>query len=277
MMKFIKAKYILFLYSLIFFSACNNNTPVADRINAKPEVHNNNSFGGELKPDLNLTESLKIIKSAKTRYKVNNVEKSTVRVRDLVKQYRGYISDLRFQNNTYRIESQFTIKIPHANFDSVIDSINNSVEFIDFENITTTDVTEEYIDLETRLKTKTEVKERYEVILRKRAKTVKDILDTEEKLRVLQEEIESSQGRLNYLKNRVLFSTIQIELYQTVDYKKPPISYRKTFWSKSKEGLLNGWDMISLIVLGAINIWPIVITAVIILIIIKKRRSTKKS
>ena len=80
-----------------------------------------------------------------------------------------------------------------------MDSINNSVEFIDYENITTKDVTEEYIDLESRLNTKLEVKQRYESILRKQAKTVKDILATEEKLQIIQEEIESVQGRLKYL------------------------------------------------------------------------------
>lgn len=46
-----------------------------------------------------------------------------------------------------------------------MDSINSVVEFVEFENITTKDVTEEYIDLETRLKTKQEVKQRYEDIL----------------------------------------------------------------------------------------------------------------
>ncbi len=53
-------------------------------------------------------------------------------------------------------------------------------------------MTSEYIDFEARLKTKLAVKERYELILRNKAKSVKDLLDVEEKLQRIQEEIESS-------------------------------------------------------------------------------------
>lgn len=226
--------------------------------------------------NLNVPKNLKIIKSAKTRYKVTSVKDAIARIKKHAKKYGGYISDLQFQNNTYRIESQFTIKIPQENFDVIMDSINNSVEFVDYENITTKDVTEEYIDIETRLKTKIEIKGRYETILRKQAKTVKDILETEDKLRVIQEEIESSKGRLNYLKNRISFSTVQIELYETVDYKEQPTAYNKTFWTKTKEGFSNGWDAVSNLALVIINIWPIVLLILGIILIIRKRKKIAK-
>ncbi|MBQ0740603.1 DUF4349 domain-containing protein, partial [Aquimarina celericrescens] len=89
------------------------------------------------------------------------------------------------------------------NFDIVLDSICKTAEFVDFKNISTIDVTEEYVDITSRLKTKVEVKQRYETILRTKAKTVEDILMAEEKLSKLQEEIESAQGRLKYLGSKV--------------------------------------------------------------------------
>lgn len=233
---------------------------------------NNNVF----KEVLSTPQNLKLIKSAKTRYKVSDVKEATIRIKKYARQYQGYISELQFQNNIYTIENRFTIRIPQKNFDTMMDSINNSVEFVDYENITTKDVTEEFIDIDSRLKTKLEVKKRYQKILREKAKTVKEILETEDKLRVLQEEVEVAQGKLKYLNNRVTYSTIQIELYEEVDYKKQPRVYNKTFWSKTKEGLSNGWDIVSNAVLVIINIWPLVILLSIVILVIRKRRKIAK-
>ncbi len=222
-------------------------------------------------------KDLKIIKSASTRYKVKNVKEATRAIKSMVSKYNAYISDLRLENNLYSKENRFTIKVPNMHFDAVMDSINTVAEFVDYENITTKDVTEEYVDLETRLKTKLEVKARYEAILRKNAKTVEDILKTEDKLRVIQEEIEASQGRLKYLTNKVSFSTIQIDLYETVEYKKEPEVYSKTFWSKTKSSLSNGMYAIEVVFLGLINIWPLLIIGALAFIFIRKRLKKKKS
>ncbi|WP_353778933.1 DUF4349 domain-containing protein [Winogradskyella sp. 3972H.M.0a.05] len=219
---------------------------------------------------------LKIIKTARVRYKVKDIKRATSKLKALAASRNAYISDLRFQNNLYRKENKFTIKIPQQYFDVMIDSMSHVAEFIEFENITSDDVTEEYVDIQTRLKTKLEVRQRYEEILRKRAKTVEDILATEEKLRVIQEEIEASQGRLKYLTSKVAFSTIHIELYETVEYKEEPEVYSKTFLDKTKEGFSFGWEIIERFVLFLIYIWPLLIVTAVLVFIIRKKVMKKK-
>ncbi|WP_299890064.1 DUF4349 domain-containing protein [uncultured Lacinutrix sp.] len=219
----------------------------------------------------NVPLDLKIIKSATARYQVKNVKQATNKIKIVAREYGAYISDLRFQNDLYRKENRFTIKVPQKHFDKVMDSVNVIADFVEYENITTKDVTEEYLDIEARLKTKLEVKARYELILRKNAETVEDILKTEDKLRIIQEEIESAQGRLKYLTNKVAYSTIQIDLYESVDYKEEPKSYTKTFWSKTKDGLSNGWSFIEAFIIVLINIWPLLIIGVFSFFIIRKR------
>lgn len=216
--------------------------------------------------------NLKIIKSASVKYKVKDVKLTARRIQKITEELNGYISDLRFENNLYQKENKFTIKVPQNNFNSIMDSIAKFADFVDFENITSKDVTEEYIDLQTRLNTKLEVKKRYETILRNKAKTVKDILATEEKLRVIQEEIEASQGKLNYLSNRVSLSTIQVNLYETVAYKEEPNSYTKTFLSKTKNGFSYGWKLVENIIIGIITIWPLIIIGFLVFFLIKRRR-----
>jgi len=219
---------------------------------------------------------LKIIKSADVKYKVKNVKQHTDLIKKHIAPYNAYISDLRFLNNSRKKENRFIIKIPSQYFDAVIDSISKNVEFVDYENITTKDVSEEYVDLQTRLKTKEEVKERYEAVLRKKATKVEDILLAEDKIRVIQEEIEAAKGRLNYLSNKVSFSTIEVNLYETVDYKEEPISYHKTFGSKTKEGFQFGWKIVENFFLGIIHIWPFLLIGFGLLLFFKKRKTSKK-
>lgn len=213
---------------------------------------------------------LKIIKSANAKYKVENVRVSTARIKGMAQKFDAYVSDQRFQNNLYQIENRFTVKVPQEHFDELMDSIRASVSFVEYENVTTKDVSEEYVDLQSRLKTKMEVKARYEAVLRQNAKTVKDILLTEEKLRVLQEEIESAEGRLKYLTNKVAYSTIQIDLYETVDYKEEPVSYKKSFVDKSKNGFSFGWNMVEATLLFFIHMWPLIILGSVFFFFLRK-------
>ena len=268
------------LLILFIISSCSQNVKsedfalesVAVRENFKSlevDEEKSNSQDDIAKPEF--PKDLKIIKSASARYKVKNVKLSTQQIKAIAGKLDAYISDLRFQDNLYSIENRFTIKVPANHFDTLMDSINSVVDFVEYENITTKDVTEEYIDIETRLKTKLAVKKRYEEILRKNAKTVNDILAAEEKLRVIQEEIESAQGRLKYLSNKVAYSTIQVDLYETVEYVEEPVSYTKTFWDKTKDGISFGWQIIENVVLGIIHIWPLFLLGVLLVLFIRKK------
>jgi len=269
---------------LVLFLACNEKDykenvsaqPVAVLENYAALKESDNAIPAPEGVSVKIPLDIKIIKSANARYKVKEVKIAARKIQHMAQQLNGYVSDQRFENDLYKIENRFTIKIPQRNFNVMMDSIDTIVEFTDYENITTEDVTEEFIDIETRLKTKLEVKERYEEILRKNAKTVKDILATEEKLRIIQEEIEAAQGRLNYLTNKIAYSTIQVDLYQTVVYKEEPESYSRTFLSKTKNGFSFGWAIIEFLALGIIYLWPLVAASIGIFVFFFIKRRWKK-
>jgi len=271
--QWIKVTVFVLLVTTIF--ACGQSNYNEDLSVAKVAITENYEAVEEITatPNAEIVEvptDLKIIKSGSARYKVKDVKKAMAEVKKIAAVYDGYISDLRFENTLYQKQNRFTIKVPNQNFDALMDTISGVSIFTEYENITTKDVTEEYIDLQTRLKTKLEVKERYETILRKNAKTVEDILATEEKLRGLQEEIESAQGRLKYLTNKVAYSTLQVDLYEEVEYKEEPTSYTKSFTDKAGNGFTFGWELIEAILIGLIHIWPLLLGAIIVIFVLKK-------
>ncbi|GGG28695.1 hypothetical protein GCM10011344_31810 [Dokdonia pacifica] len=272
----------LFIVSSLFYISCSRENEFNDfapvELERTGETEMFKSVGANEKESTiskTAQSTIKIIKNATLRMEVDDVVYATRVARDYAQRYEGYISDERMTTNTYRKENRFTIRIPQTHFDTLLDSISTLSKTIETKNITTVDVTEEYIDIQSRLQTKKEVKERYESILRSKAKTVEEVLQAEEKIRTLQEEIESAEGRLRYMSNKISYSTIQIDVYQELPVIEEPIDKGPSFLTEIKESLQIGLSVLKVLVLILFRIWPILIIGTGILIYYRKRKSKR--
>ena len=160
------------------------------------------------------------------------------------------------------------------NFEKFITILEKGSEKILYKNISARDVTEEFIDIEARLKNKKDVEKRYSELL-SRAKTIKDILEIEEKLRVIREEIESVEGRLNYLKSQVSYSTIDLMITQKLDFKYQP-SKEKNFFQLLIKSLDKGWKVFLQFTLFVFKLWPFIILILIVIYGIRWYRIKRK-
>ena len=168
------------------------------------------------------------------------------------------------------------IKVPSGNFDHILKEIKDIAIFINHRNIKSNDVTAEYIDLQSRLKTKYEVKQRYEEILRARSKTVEEVLVAEKQIGILQEEIESNEGKLKYLANLVTYSTIHLNCYQQVTVSQEPLTAKHNFWVETAERFNSGLAVLKSILLLMINIWPLIIAATVVYLLARKKLFKRK-
>lgn len=199
----------------------------------------------------------KIIKNADLRFQVQDLEVSTTRIQQIAETHNGYVSNMSQNNSNYSFNNHLQVKIPEDKFDAFLTAIEAESIYTDYKNINSNDVTEEFTDITIRLKTKKEVRDRYIDILRNKAKTVKDILDAEDKIRRIQEEIESMEGRLKYLNDRVSYSNVSIQIYQRVEGKVRKDIYSKSFLTKAKESFVRGGELFVGMILFFINMWPI--------------------
>ncbi len=128
--------------------------------------------------------------------------------------------------------------------------------------------------MESRLKTKREVEVRYAEILRKKAGTITELLEAEQKIGELHEEIEATVSRINYLKDQVSYSTINLEFYQTITQKIAEVKTNST-GKEFKEALSAGWNGIVSFALVLAYIWPLIMLGIITgtFYWLKKRRS----
>jgi len=148
------------------------------------------------------------------------IEKSDIDVLDevlinLVESHNGYISNSRnWLNSNKQKHFWFEIRVPAENFELLFERLS-SKEFgqVISSSISSQDVTEEYMDLETRLKNLLAQEERYRNLL-DMATEVEEILKIENELNRIRTEVEILQGRKNYLDNQISYSTITVEFRQ---------------------------------------------------------------
>jgi hypothetical protein len=117
----------------------------------------------------------KIIKDGSVSLKSNDIQRSKKDIDDLIKELNAYYEREDLQNNDQTITYDLRIRVPANKFEQLISSIENGKDEVIGKNIQARDVTEEYIDIETRLANKREYLARYKQLLSK-ALTVKDIL-----------------------------------------------------------------------------------------------------
>ena len=211
----------------------------------------------------------KIIKNGQMGIEVNQLEDARESVNQLVKAFNGYYSNEHFHNDDYAYGYQLNIRVPAENFDEFIQKLESGTGEILYKNINTRDVTEEFIDLETRLNNKKNYLKRYNELLGK-ANSVKDIVEIEEKIRNIEEEIESTTGRLQYLNNQVTYSTLELNLQK----KKERIysSVKGDFFENLKISLIKGWFGFVDFLLFLTRLWPFFIIAIVSAPFIKKLR-----
>jgi hypothetical protein len=75
---------------------------------------------------------------------VSDVDSVTNQMLLLAQGYQGYVSDMKFNQNNYRIENVITITITSAYFESFLTKSAQLAKHIDYNNITSKGVTEIY-------------------------------------------------------------------------------------------------------------------------------------
>ncbi len=209
----------------------------------------------------------KLIKRAELNLEVKSCEEVSKKIVDIVSSFSGIVIDSEIQK--YPNESKrgrTVLKILPKDFDIVLQKLKELGK-VDLERITAEDVTEEYVDLEARLKNFQRVKERLLKILEERAREVKDILEVERELSRLGEQIERIEGRMKYLDRQVELATITVNYYEPKAIVPEPLNIVKRFKETIRtavEAFINVFNG-AIVVIAAIL--PILIWAVIIILI----------
>ncbi|OFY75127.1 MAG: hypothetical protein A2265_03165 [Bacteroidetes bacterium RIFOXYA12_FULL_33_9] len=215
----------------------------------------------------------KIIKTANVSVEVADYDASISEIKKRLRIYNAYVSSEVENNTSYLISNSLTIRVASEKFDNLLDTLIVDVKKVIQKSVSLTDVTEEFVDIEARLKAKKEIETRYYEILKK-ANTISEILEVEYKIKQIREEIDAAEGRLKFLNNQVGYSTINLTVNQYNDY-----NYNEpSFFSKLGDAISSGWSGLIIFIIGIFYLWPLWLILGITLYVILKlvKRSKKK-
>lgn len=216
----------------------------------------------------------KIIKDGRLGVRVTDLENTKSRIDTLIIRHGGYYANESLNNSDWETSYNLKIRIPSENFMKFISDIEAGDGEILYKEIDARDVTDQFIDLETRLENKRNYLKRYNDLLVK-ANSIKEILEIEEMIRALEEEIESTTGRLKYLSDLVDYSTLDLTISKQRNFKYNPAK-RDKFTEKLKQSLSKGWFGFVDFFLFIINIWPLWIIILFIFYLWKKFKMRRK-
>jgi hypothetical protein len=219
----------------------------------------------------------KMIKTAECRFQVADMKKSKEVIVSFVKKYSAYVesTNLEFQNPM--LEEHMTVRVLNSYFEDLLNEITSQAIYVNYQKVNTDDVSKDFVDLESRLKTKREVQKRYEEILRHKTGTLEELLKTEKQIGELQEEIEATVSQINFLSEKVRYSTIKLEIYQVVEQQIADATPNSGLFRKFSRAFFAGLTSLIDVLVGLTYLWPFVVLVSGALLIWKKRKRTAKA
>ncbi|MFH1485820.1 MAG: DUF4349 domain-containing protein [Chloroflexota bacterium] len=154
----------------------------------------------------------KIIRNATISITAKDVTTAIDQVSDIVVTHTGaFIASSNIRQNEEKSTATIVIKIPAPFFEQALKQLRQVGNKVTGETVSSQDVTEQYIDLESQLRNLKATEERYLQLLTK-AYSIQDILSIQERLNSVRSQIERAQGRLRFLEQRAALSTITVNL-----------------------------------------------------------------
>jgi hypothetical protein len=216
----------------------------------------------------------KIIRNANLTIEVTSPPESQRKISTIAESHQGFVVTSEATQRTTEDASKplitvnLVVRVPAAQFNQTMEEIRAIGARIIQEKITGQDVTEEFMDLEARIKNQKALEAQFLEIM-KRAAKVDDSLNVQRELAEVRTEIEKLEGRRRFLENQASLSTITVTLQSPTQ-----IVNAAGFWYSIKSAFSDGVEAATEIVLFLIRVvialLPILILFVLPIALIAK-------
>lgn len=183
----------------------------------------------------------KIIYTAGLDVVVSDWEAARAAVDQLIAAHKGFVAkaEERMHSGSQR-SGTITIKVPFENFHALVRGLA-ALGHAERNAIDSQDVSEEYVDVQARVKNLKEQEAKLNELLKERRKDEKldDIIKIGDRIGLVRQDVERAEGRLKYLSTMAALSTVNLSLREVKDYKPPTAP---TFGDRVSGTFSNSWD-----------------------------------
>jgi hypothetical protein len=231
--------------------------------------------GGGGAPRLEIPDR-KVVTNSNLSLVVTDVKKAINDIKVHTKGLGGYMVDSSQTAPEGLATGSITVRVPSDQLDIALDYLSDIAVKVVSERITGTDITDEYVDVEARLKTLRGTKVRYESILDK-AEDVDDIMRVTQQILYIQDQIDRLMGQLTYMD--ATSSSSLITIYLSTDEFELPYSPEqpwrpKVVFKYAVRSLVQTLREVGSSLIWALTYAVIWVPILIIVLIIRKKQKT---
>jgi len=193
----------------------------------------------------------KIIRNADITMEVVSTTDTQHRVTSIAEMHGGFVVTSEAKQREggdpaqRALDIKLVVRVPATQFGVAFDEIKKLASNTPEEHVSGQDVTEEFIDLEARIKTQKALESQFLEIMRQAYK-VADALEVQRQIAEVRTDIEKLEGRKRFLENRASLSTITVN----IEEPKPVIAVTKIGFGHSvREAVSESIEMASDMVL----------------------------
>ncbi|UOQ95295.1 DUF4349 domain-containing protein [Halobacillus shinanisalinarum] len=226
----------------------------------------------------------KVIYTANLRIEVKDYQQSIDEIQAQVSERGGYIvgSNRSGDSGEGSVNGHVTARIPQGEFREFMQLVEQGSSKVLESSISGQDVTEEYVDLESRLKSKRVVEKRLLSFMEQADKT-EDLLKISNDLATVQGKIEEIQGRMNYLQNKADLATVTVHIQENNVRISGMNDEELNTWDQAKQQFLKSINFLISIFSGLVVFFvgnipvllPLAIIGVIVFLMIRKKRNKR--
>lgn len=288
---------LVFLLTTVFLFSCSKKSDISESqpqlLNSReafvPEAVSSSDAAGASYSSQPMTKQLhsevgtqssttiekKLIKNGGITFQVGSLSEQTSALKFVKNAAQDFkVTFDREDQNKWENQSSITLvaRIPAESFDSFVEAITKGQYTVTNRFSNVTEVTEQYIDLEIRLKNKKELLEKYRSIL-KLAVKIEDILKINKSIESVTSEIESIEGQFKYLKNQIAMSIYTIQITAILPVTQ---GLRTGFFQDVKVALYDGILSVRNLILDVISLWPLILLVIFIIFVFIKFYKRKR-
>jgi cell division protein FtsB len=278
-----KSLSILLLTLVVCFSSCTarhadqaklsqNRAELRESV-AQPDAKSealsaNKSLGEAEKISLEAAVDRKIIRNADLTIEVDSTTQAQQQVTSIAELNGGFVvtSEAKQRENTdpdkRTVDIKLVVRIPSTQFNSALQQIEKLATNMPVRNVTGQDVTEEFIDLEARIKTQKALELQFLEIMRQ-AHKVEDALAVQRQIADVRTEIEKLEGRKRFLENRSSLSTITVNIQTPIPIVVTASGFSHTVREAASESMELATGMVLFFVRFVIVMTPIFVFVIL--------------
>lgn len=191
--------------------------PAATPMPAQPQDRGGLPLAAEA--DIASTERM-VVRTASLDLVVPDTEKALDEIQAMARELGGYVVFAEAYQYQEGRQATVTFRVPSDALDTALERLRAMATTVRRESVSGQDVTDQYVDLESRLR-HLEAKEKQLLEFLDRAEDTEAVLAVYEQLSQTQAEIEQVKGRMQYLENQASLATVTVSL--TPDVMAQPL------------------------------------------------------